>query len=726
MRSRHLVLIVLALLAGWVAWELAGGGAGEEGAPVLSDEAAAPGPAGGGAEVAPPDLESQGALARELAAAEPGAAPLRASPPLRDEIHGRVLHPDRTPAVSAQVRLWELPEREFGLLRETDSEGATAAGTIQTGADGTFRFDGPLAGNFRVEAESGGFLEHRFPVPAGDYVEILLGSGCRIEGTVLCASHDAEVFEGEVWLARSWFDVRLLGTPILPSGTFTFPSVSPGTHTVLARIAGHAVDNPLLQANLTTWGEIARVELTVAAGLVIEGRVLDEVTERPIAGATVWVTASDEASQITDPDGRFRFVGIRRFVLDLGDIARIFSDAPGYASGETALVTGADCLIRMKKEDPPPLRITGRLLDQEGRPVAGAKLEASGRKQDDSDEDADPFLRNLRESEVTEPSGRFVIPWDAGLDTSINITSAAQGTNHLILGVIRADRDLGDLHLPATAVWDLRFTDEAGFPVAGAEVFMSQSISIPDERFDSPEFLLGPLPYITPTRTTDSFGRCRIVSGPMEDGTIGVSLGENGHWLFSLPSSDGNEQVLELEDLRQVPVRILDSSGDLPPFLFLSVIDPVESRGIQADLFEEGDVLFPSQDGRFLIQGRYPRAVALRLDLPGPSAVGTVVREGVALDAGPVEIVLPEFLPVAGIVQDAAGRPLPGATLLRLLGSGRDAIVTRTDKEGRFAIRILPDARVQLFAQDENDRRSETVEIAAGAAGVVLTIRDEQ
>src|SRR5262245_34189043 len=102
--------------------------------------------------------------------------------------------------------------------------------------------------------------------------------------------------------------------------------------------------------------------------ILINGQVIDAATRAPVAGATVKI---GESSVRTDRDGRFSFDNV-----DPGE-HRIVTSKPGYVTDELTMVADAknsvsDVTVRMT----PAAVITGRVVDDEGRPVRGAPVEA--------------------------------------------------------------------------------------------------------------------------------------------------------------------------------------------------------------------------------------------------------------------------------------------------------------------------------------------------------------
>ena len=92
----------------------------------------------------------------------------------------------------------------------------------------------------------------------------------------------------------------------------------------------------------------------------------------PVAGASVRATEGDESIHVeTDADGRFRLPVAEEVPrYGVGLVATRDGYAPGFVRAEGG-ATPEDAIIRLKEDDPP---IVGRVLNLEGRPVAGATV----------------------------------------------------------------------------------------------------------------------------------------------------------------------------------------------------------------------------------------------------------------------------------------------------------------------------------------------------------------
>ncbi len=175
--------------------------------------------------------------------------------------------------------------------------------------------------------------------------------------------------------------VATAGGLLLLSGVVWFAAAMGGPGAAPPRGAGNlAAHTPLPPApDAAVAASPPPVESRAGETIEVAGRVLDP-EGRPVAGAVVHTPGDRPGLYVppktaTDADGRFR-IRVDRAVRD--DVVKhtktikqpLVAIAPGFglASGELDLKEPADVTIRLTKAGPP---IEGRIMDLEGRPVAG-------------------------------------------------------------------------------------------------------------------------------------------------------------------------------------------------------------------------------------------------------------------------------------------------------------------------------------------------------------------
>lgn len=643
-------------------------------------------------------------------------APTAQEPPPRDEIHGRVLRADGTPVAGAQVQLTRmegLEDRSGREVARSEPHGEAVA-TVVSAANGSFRFTGPLRGSHRLDVTSDE-VQHRFGVPAGDFVEFIQGSGCRIEGQLNCADHEQEFFSGEVWLEDGYGGVRLLATPILADGSFNFDSLPPRQYQIAAQVDGHFVYHQMGGVRPVAAGETVQAEVHVTAGRSVDvaGRVLDRRTSAPIEGAKVY---SSELEQVTDQEGRFRFQETLS-TNNLQHTVRLDATASGFERGTARFDLKSECLIQLEASWPLVMNIRGILVDAAGKPAAGTDISAF------YVERYYETTSDYQKSTVADVQGAFTIPWPDDREASLLIQTFDRKLYRLYLGSLPAVAPVREIRLPALSVWNLRLQDDSGNPVAGVELGRDKS------RLSARPAREGEAPathaeFIESRVTSDSFGRCQFVTDATVPPTVGIFFRWGHHWVFPLPPADGGEHVLTLDNLRRVPVRVLTADRQPAEDFFLLVLDaehPMPDFGETQGGASDVSNLFPSAAGGMAyVEGKFQREVSIVIQA---MFVPEYRQDGVALDAGPIEIVLPWTATCTGRVVDADGKAVSAATLL-LIDKGKETACAETDADGNFSVTLQKGKFYALVAVDSSGRRSEPVGAGTNTSDLLLRIKD--
>lgn len=644
---------------------------------------------------------------------EHGTQPSIVEPP-RDAIHGRVLGSEGEGIAGAEVRLLRFPTRQNNNAHAPDTEPVLVENEL-TGSDGRFEFAGPLLGEFRIDVASAESPESRFPVPAGDDIDIVLGGGGRIEGLIHCDGHQDEALSGTVRLSTRGGAARLvMNSTILSDGSFEFPGLPPNAYLVEARIDRHAAKKRIVI--LSQWRAIGRADFFAEPGIVLRGRVLDAESNAPISGAEVEVSGlADCGLKRTDENGLFCFEEIPPHPLESRGSLSIMTRAPGYIFASAPFDPDVECVVHVARAEPLPIRISGRLLDHLGQAVAGAQLIAEGRSPRVSP--SGHWIVSNSQT-ITGADGAFELPWRAGQHTTVEVFDPVTGSHRLLLGVVVGNRELGEVSLWPTFTWNLRFLDEAGRPIANAPVSLAQHAGQVYPPYEvvhgSDEYEYGPIPYAAVPCITDSFGRCRLMAAQLEQGQIEVE-----NWSFSLPLAQEGDHVLALEGYTRRVIRVLDSARQPVSDVYLAA---ASRDGYQphADLLYSGGMLPARGNGEFLLEGRNWRALPIFLHLQG-SAVGDVECV-LSLEAQPIEIVLGEFTDCSLQVIDSVGEPLARALVLELRGFDQEVLRGRTDRQGRFPLRLLPGAGARLVARGPSGRRSAPLTVLAGETRAVIQV----
>lgn len=159
-----------------------------------------------------------------------------------------------------------------------------------------------------------------------------------------------------------------------PDGRFAIPSLAPGVYLLRAAHPEHprfyqpGIDIPEGKRKIDIGG------FSLAKAQRVEGQVVDQ-EGRPVAGVRILQERSGPleiaAAPVTGPDGRF--------VLPEMILGRLTLCKDGYwPVGPVVSPSRPSNLARIVLQPtPPPFRVTGRIVDGEGRPVAGARVRSS-------------------------------------------------------------------------------------------------------------------------------------------------------------------------------------------------------------------------------------------------------------------------------------------------------------------------------------------------------------
>lgn len=157
-----------------------------------------------------------------------------------------------------------------------------------------------------------------------------------------------------------------------PGGRFAVTDLPPGGFTL---VAAHPEHPRLQQAGIdVAEGErkVALGRFTLRKAVPMGGQVVDPQGQ-PVAGVRVipyvYDAVSREMAPTTGPDGRF--------TLPEQVYGRLFFCKPGYLPGQSSALRPSQISRIVLTPEPPPFRLSGRVLDPEGRPKADAQVRIS-------------------------------------------------------------------------------------------------------------------------------------------------------------------------------------------------------------------------------------------------------------------------------------------------------------------------------------------------------------
>ncbi|GMU60875.1 MAG: hypothetical protein AMXMBFR34_26380 [Myxococcaceae bacterium] len=317
--------------------------------------------------------------------------------------------------------------------------------TAQTGDDGRFELevvdlgDTPLnvwsaeAGSGKALARPGQDVTIRLRAGATLEIELIDLGGKRVEQSV-------ELQHAETGVHR----FAHTGDPV-----GRVAGLEPGSWSVLINYPGRL---PISQTVTLAPDQVLRLTFRLEAGETVEGRVL-EANGSPVEGAQV-VGGGPTTAATTDEQGRFELRGLPKGGVSLLAIA---PDGSRTASSElTAPARGVE--LRFEEQ----LHVTGRVVDEAGRPVQQYMLERI---------------------DVNDPSGRFDLHVPRG--RSYVIATNFQSTT------VEIDRagDLGTVTLKRLPALRGEVLAD-GRPVPGAQVTvvetLEETVTDAEGRFELP------------------------------------------------------------------------------------------------------------------------------------------------------------------------------------------------------------------------------------------------
>jgi RNA polymerase sigma-70 factor (ECF subfamily) len=600
-------------------------------------------------------------------------------------IVGRVLDPDGIPVTGARLEAVDGRPRDPRILVVLEEERPELVTTSD--AEGHFRLVVPAERALLVRATHAdfapGFVRDAF---AGEQRDVTLARGSRLRVAVT-ASADGRALEGagvsvrslegygspQAWSLQGQTDADgVVELERVPPGKFTVYATKEGFSERGAR-PGQAEDEVLVE-----------VELRLPAEAVVTGVVHDALTEQPLAGAEVGDSAG--ASTRTDARGRFRLGGLTA----AGNVSHpVVASAPGYAP-EVVYVqlnevgSERDIVLRLS----PAARVSGRVLDSLGSPVAGATVVFRGRFS------TNPFTAEVHKGETrTDGYGRFALDVQPTGEYGLAAQAPGYAAVHASFGPSAASEgaDLGDLVLSAVG--------SISGDVRGRE---------PEARADLVLLRAGEVRVAS--AMVNAAGRFRLEQVP------------TGSFELTLHAWDGKDERHSEAVLARRSVSLAEGQALTEIALVLArpirgVVrgpDGERARGARVALFEQGresvEVASTWTDGRgaFALLAEGPGSYRLVAADPGLS-FDPVELEGVAPGRQGLDLRLAQRdtgLAIAGRLTDSSGAAIDGVYVHFEHATSGLAVarVAIPDEQGWWSMKNLDDVAYDLSIVDFEDR----------------------
>ncbi len=473
--------------------------------------------------------------------------------------------------------------------------------------------------------------------------------------------------------------------------------------------------------------------------LTIRGTVVDEETKEPIPFPRVF---ADETIASPDKDGRFELT-IRRKPGSKG--ITLWVEADGHASGEM-LVRSKDRLrIALRKDVP----FFGKVVDQDGKPVAGAEVRASvsraltllgDRKLEDLHA-ADGGRFQVR----TDPEGRFSFQ---GIPDCDSLAARSRTMEAYFLENVAFEHQFIDPRWPfqiiarqvqGKTLIDVKLRRTKG--KGNAEAFSTTVHAARAElRFDLVKKLMRVRLQDMDVRGKDRSGdnETRVTASSLDMDIlypeelwprprmqpISLLVSHPGFQAAraqaSAPTGTGAAPLIRLQPGLAVSGQVVDTQGK-----------PVGDALVEVRETETG--MFPASAYTDRVSGRFSTPAILK---PGEYAV---VVQSEQLAASWRMIVVDKALPaqefvlepgsfITGKVVTASGKPVAGAAVGWVQPAPTDHVprslfelqaMTATDASGKFRLGPLPDGEFQITAMAPSSRRHADIIARTNTARII-------
>ncbi len=596
------------------------------------------------------------------------------------DLHGLILREDGSPLPGARLQVLHHPWRDSGLTVEPALYYETYEGPeTQSGRDGSFvvRLEPGRFAYLRVEAEGYAPLE-RARLSAGERIDITMRPAVTLRVRVRTYQGEGA---GGVRL-RLYPDRDSENTPPARWGTTddageaVFEGLVPEESLRLLALPTAAGQGAAWTQTfaLPVRGEGVQT-IPLPSGWVLQGRVTEAATGRPIAGARVATFWQFVGAVETDAEGRFALPGV---TAKWDETVHVI--AAGYAR-EVVAVKGVRSLDVALHEAG---RVVGRLVSASGAPVAGALLRTFGA---DAYQHAQDYSLSAGRSAA---DGTFRL---GGLDRDRAHTLVVKAPGHaktmidFELTPGNVAHDLGDIRLAASGVVRGRVVDSGERPVGRVEVELKGWNEDRTER-RGPDAAPVTLFYGTrETRNTDDLGRFAFVDVSPGAYTLKLAGGDQATAPVEVivrADAPTEEVVLRKEAAREVLVTVRDEAGEAVPGATLRV--------------REGRMVLPGgttgEDGttRLLLP---LRALSLFVWVADDATWETVGPVEVLADASEVSVVLGRTRVFQATLVGPDGMPLPLAILR--IEEGGTSHQRFTNGDGVFGLKVTSDELLSIY-----------------------------
>ncbi len=513
---------------------------------------------------------------------------------------------------------------------------------------------------------------------AGDTgVRIVLTQGGSAGGSAVWAENNLPA-AGVVLKAqfKGVSRTQLATATVEPSGRFTFERLIPGEHEILPEDKTLVPVDNAIRVEVVEGKPITDLQVRIAKGGIVRGRVFDANTQEGIAGVRVTARAEDAAaalqgrySEPTDESGNYEISGLSAsgYILDTyssNGYRTQFADVNALKFEITPGAVLEDKDIPMSRG----VNVAGLVIEGEGNPAPYAKV--TGRS---------PGVWQWPET-YTDDSGRFAF-WEFSAGDAIYLR--AEGAGH------RSELE-GPITIPAGGISDLQITlteqcdaaiagtviDPSGNPVAalvicnavGADPNADENARRFEKTSSDGTFLIAGL----------TAGDYKLGLGPGHSDFLREVISAMSVHLDPGQVRAGLRLVYDDSKITKISGRVTDSDGNPIEFADIMLTGP-DGNGLPA-------MIKTNKDGDYTVIEVGTDLVTVRASHP---QYVDQYREGVAPNTANVDFVLPNPGRISGQVIDAAtGQPLQTYDITEHPNHMPRSFRKINDSEGRFSFSI--------------------------------------
>jgi protocatechuate 3,4-dioxygenase beta subunit len=435
---------------------------------------------------------------------------------------------------------------------------------------------------------------------------------------------------------------------------------------------------------------------------LLSGRVIDAGSRKPIPGALVWATADPGAFVRTDGEGLFQLSVPARRRFETAIAAAGFLPRKAAPPGPQ-LASRKSATFALDRAG----ALRGKVVDPQGRPVAGAAVVAipAGARGERAFAPTDP----VAERTVTDPQGFFALrvlrPAQAYEIRATRAGAFPAAQRATVGDAADPARNVTLVLAPARAVRG-KVQDREGKPIADAEAVLRPALRpgvVPSG--EEAEGMLS---------RSDAKGLFSLTEAPAAE--VELTVRKKGYATVVLPAlriPAGNGPadlgVVTLRPGARLAGRVIDRRGQAVAgaeiFRLPGPVDPID---MERALKKRKPAVAAGADGRFLLED-LAQAVPIHLAVRAEGFLTALARDIRPPTAQPLTIRLEPAAVLRGRVVDEAGKPVPGARIdLRweaYLPEEPDRPVgepilrnARAEADGRFELREIPAGTARVSA----------------------------